>query len=64
MTIEERIRSILTSGVATGDGGDDRAQLSMDDIGEVADIDTLRSAMRSEDGEPDDAIDRTDGDRE
>lgn len=64
MTIEEGIRSILTSGVATGDQGDDRAQLSMDDIGEVADIDTLRSAVRSEDGEGDDALDRTETDHE
>jgi uncharacterized membrane protein len=64
MTIEEGIRSILTSGVATGDGDDDRAQLSVDDIGEVADIDTLRSAVRSEDGEANDSLDRTETDRE
>jgi uncharacterized membrane protein len=64
MTIEEGIRSILTSGVATGGEEDDRTQLSMDDIGDVADIDTLRSAMRSDDREADDVLDRTGTDRE
>ena len=62
MTIEEGIRSILTSGVATGDDDDGRPELSMDDIGDVADIDTIRSAMRSEQG-TDEPVDRT-ADRE
>ncbi|WP_380678273.1 DUF502 domain-containing protein [Salinigranum sp. GCM10025319] len=64
MTIEEGIRSILTSGVATGDrDGDGRPELSMDDIGDVADIDTIRSAMRPEEQGADDPVDRT-ADRE
>lgn len=57
MTVEEGIRSILTSGVATGDSDDDRPELSMDDIGDVADIDTIRSAMRSDEPGADDTLD-------
>jgi len=38
MTVEEGVRSILTSGVATGKGAEESAQLTMDDIKRVTDI--------------------------
>lgn len=39
MTVEEGIRSILTSGVATGKGVSESTQLTMDDIRRVTDLD-------------------------
>jgi len=38
MTVEEGVRSILTSGVATGEGAAAPAQLTMDDIKRVTDL--------------------------
>jgi uncharacterized membrane protein len=47
MTIEEGIRSILTSGVATGEQ-DDRQVPTMDDLKDVTDIETLQPTVLSE----------------
>jgi uncharacterized membrane protein len=38
MTVEEGVRSILTSGVATGKGAEESTQLTMDDIRRVTDL--------------------------
>jgi len=43
MTVEEGVRSILTSGVATGEGAAESTQLTMDDLRRVADIDWRES---------------------
>jgi len=48
MTVEEGVRSILTSGVATGDGVEDSAQLTMDDLRRVTDLD-WRESIRNDD---------------
>lgn len=48
MTIEDGVRSILTSGVATGKGAIDNGQLSLDDIQDVARVDELQDALRIE----------------
>jgi len=50
MTVEEGVRSILTSGVATGEGVQEPSQLTMDDIKRVTDLD-WRPPGRSEDGD-------------
>ena len=47
MTIEEGVRSILTSGVANGHGGEIR-ELSMDDLERLADVDRLQDAITVE----------------
>ncbi|AUV80884.1 hypothetical protein C2R22_03760 [Salinigranum rubrum] len=54
MTIEEGIRSILTSGVATGEGSNGAEVPTMDDIREATDIDTLQTTVLSEDRRADD----------
>jgi uncharacterized membrane protein len=48
MSVEEGIRSILTSGVASGEDVDGANRPSMDDLGAVADVDTIRSAVTPE----------------
>ena len=45
MTIEEGVRSILTSGVASGDGDRDPTQLTMGDLETVADFERLQGAI-------------------
>jgi uncharacterized membrane protein len=50
MTVEEGVRSILTSGVATGRGVEESAQLTMDDLKRVTDID-WRESIRTDDGD-------------
>ncbi|KPN30464.1 hypothetical protein SY89_01199 [Halolamina pelagica] len=45
MTIEDGVRSILTSGVATGKGATAKDPLSMDDIQNVAGVDQLQNAF-------------------
>jgi uncharacterized membrane protein len=52
MTVEEGIRSILTSGVATGDDAARASPPSVDGLGDVADIDRLRSAVDPADVPP------------
>jgi len=42
MTVEEGIRSILTSGVATGEGVEEPAQLTMDDLKRITDLEWRR----------------------
>jgi len=50
MTVEEGVRSILTSGVATGRGVEESAQLTMDDLKRVTDLD-WRESIRTDDGD-------------
>lgn len=45
MTIEDGVRSILTSGVATGKNAADGGQLGLDDIQNVASVEQLQSAL-------------------
>ncbi|MFC4408164.1 DUF502 domain-containing protein [Haloarchaeobius iranensis] len=45
MTIEDGVRSILTSGVATGEGATDPGQLTLDDIQNVARVEQLQDAL-------------------
>jgi uncharacterized membrane protein len=45
MTIEDGVRSILTSGVSTGKGATAKDPLSMDDIQNVAGVDQLQNAF-------------------
>jgi len=45
MSIEDGVRSILTSGVATGKGATAKDPLSMDDIQNVASVDQLQNAF-------------------
>jgi uncharacterized membrane protein len=49
MTVEEGVRSILTSGVATGRGAQGPTQLTMDDLKQVADLQGLGDAIRTDD---------------
>lgn len=62
MTIEEGVRSILTSGVATGEGSDERTEISMGDLDSITDID-LQNAITVEEKRVDgaDEEDATDG---
>jgi uncharacterized membrane protein len=48
MTVEEGIRSILTSGVATGREADASTQLTMDDLRRVTDLDWRESIRNDE----------------
>jgi uncharacterized membrane protein len=48
MTVEEGIRSILTSGVATGEEADASTQLTMDDLRRVTDLDWRESIRNDE----------------
>jgi len=51
MTVEEGVRSILTSGVATGEGVAQSTQLTMDDIKRVTDLNWGQATdSRSDDG--------------
>jgi len=45
MTIEDGVKSILTSGVATGKGAADGDQLSLDDVRNVAQVDRIQDAI-------------------
>jgi uncharacterized membrane protein len=54
MSVEEGIRSILTSGVAAGEDVDGTDRPSVDDLGAVADVDTIRSAVTPEEPRTDD----------
>jgi uncharacterized membrane protein len=46
MTIEEGVRSILTSGIATGQGVDERTELTAGNLTDVTDFETLQDAIR------------------
>lgn len=48
MTVEDGVRSILTSGVATGKGAADNGQLTLDDVQNVTHVDRLQGALRGE----------------
>jgi uncharacterized membrane protein len=52
MTVEEGVRSILTSGVATGEEADASTQLTMDDLRRVTDLDWRESIRNDRDDEP------------
>lgn len=48
VTIEEGVRSIPTSGIATGEGVDRRTELTTGSLPDVADFETLRDAIRDD----------------
>lgn len=54
MTVEEGIRSILTSGVAAGEDAERTPASPVDGLGAVADMDTLRTVVGSAGGSVDD----------
>jgi len=59
MTVEEGIRSILTSGVATDERAAGPSDLSLADIGTVADVDSLQDVVPGADsGDPADEDER------
>ena len=45
MTIEEGVRSILTSGIATGESASELSEVTMGDLGKIADVDNLQDAL-------------------
>jgi uncharacterized membrane protein len=45
MTIEEGVRSILTSGIATGEGASEPSEMTMGDLGQIADVQHLQDAL-------------------
>lgn len=51
MTIEEGVRSILTSGIATGDDTNQLPEVTVDDLGQIADVDNLQDALSTEERE-------------
>ena len=57
MTIEEGVRSILTSGVASGEGANGPREITMGDLETVADFERLQDAI----GREEDAASRGDG---
>lgn len=48
MTIEEGVRSILTSGIATGEGASEISERTMGDLSTIADIENLQEALVTE----------------
>lgn len=54
MTIEEGVRSILTSGVATGDNSQQKTELAMGDLEKITDIDNLQDAIARDEDEAED----------
>ncbi|WP_158058833.1 DUF502 domain-containing protein [Halorussus halophilus] len=54
MTIEEGVRSILTSGIASGDGPDQIQQLTMGDLDKLTDMD-LQNAITTEKSDGDES---------
>lgn len=48
MTIEEGVRSIITSGIASGEGPHQKTQLTMGDLNRVADFQELQDAIQTE----------------
>ena len=48
LTIEEGVRSILTSGVAVGDRGDKMGEATVDDLGNIANGDAVRGVLGDE----------------
>lgn len=45
MTIEDGIRSILTSGIATGEGASELTEVTMGDLSKIADVRDLQDAL-------------------
>jgi uncharacterized membrane protein len=45
MTIEEGVRSILTSGIATGENASEIREVTMGDLGQIADVQNLQDAL-------------------
>lgn len=45
MTIEEGVRSILTSGIATGENASELSEVTMGDLGKIADVENLQDAL-------------------
>ena len=54
MSIEEGVRSILTSGVATGERANERTPVTMGDLEKVTDIDRLQDAIGTDEEDADD----------
>ncbi|SFF86953.1 Uncharacterized membrane protein [Halopelagius inordinatus] len=54
MTIEEGVRSILTSGVATGESAGETTELTMGDLEKITDIDRLQDAISTDETDDDD----------
>lgn len=55
MTIEEGVRSILTSGVATGESAGETTELTMGDLEKITDIDRLQDAISTDETDDDSA---------
>ncbi|MFC6826643.1 DUF502 domain-containing protein [Halopelagius fulvigenes] len=55
MTIEEGVRSILTSGVAAGENADETTELTMGDLDKITDIDRLQNAISPDESADDDS---------
>lgn len=49
MTIEDGVRSILTSGIATGEGASELTEVTMGDLSEIADVQNLQEALTPQD---------------
>jgi len=61
MTIEEGVRSILTSGIATGENASEMSEVTMSDLGQIADVEHLQEALTTPGREPADAEGEGDG---
>jgi uncharacterized membrane protein len=62
MTIEEGVRSILTSGIATGEGANRTREVTMGDLGKIADVQNLQDRLAPDRREPPQGdVDDTDG---
>ncbi|WP_245758279.1 DUF502 domain-containing protein [Halogeometricum limi] len=55
MTIEEGVRSILTSGVATGEGANQTTEITMGDLDKITDIERLQDAIARDENVDDDS---------
>ncbi|SDQ78855.1 DUF502 domain-containing protein [Halopelagius longus] len=55
MTIEEGVRSILTSGVAAGESANEATELTMGDLEKITDIDRLQDAISPDESADDDS---------
>lgn len=49
MTIEDGVRSILTSGIATGEGASELTEVTMGDLSKIADVENLQDALTPQD---------------
>ena len=61
MTIEEGVRSILTSGIATGENASQMSEVTMGDLGKIADVENLQEALAPDERRRADRTDTTEG---